>query len=96
MVDEDPKYTIKLGTRHVSALSDQSTLDHAPRTTADHSPRIVIGNRRQAFAGEDEIERRNQIGRGIDQRAVEIEDDGLHDSALIPIFAPVREHGSRK
>jgi hypothetical protein len=60
-------------------------------TTADHSPRVIVGNRRQAFAGEDEIERRNQIGRGIDQRAVEIEDDGAHDSVLIPVFAPLRE-----
>ena len=57
------------------------------RATADHSPRVIVGDRRQAFAGENEIERRNQIGRGIDQRAVEIEDDGAHASVLIPVFA---------
>src|SRR5215472_12001726 len=79
MVDEDPKHAIKLGARHVLACGDQSSLDHAARATADHSPRIVVSNRRQAFAGEDEIERRNQIRRSIDQRAVEIEDDGEHD-----------------
>jgi hypothetical protein len=87
MVDEDPKHAIKLGARHVSAFGDQGTLDHAARATADHSPRVIVGDRRQAFAGENEIERRNQIGRGIDQRAVEIEDDGAHDSVLIPVFA---------
>ena len=61
------------------------------RAAADHAPRIILGNRRQAFAGEDEIERRNQVGRGINQRAVKIEDDGAHDSVLLPVFAPVRE-----
>jgi hypothetical protein len=91
MVDEDPKHAIKLGARHVSALGDQGAFDHSARAAANHSPRIVVGNRRQAFAGEDDIERRNQIGRGIDQCAVEIEDDGAHDSVLIPIFAPFRE-----
>ena len=80
MVDEDPKHSIELGGWHVSALGDESPLDHATRTAADHSPRSIVGNRRQAFPGEDEIERRKQIGRGIDQRAVEIEDDGAHDT----------------
>ena len=94
MVDEDPKHAIELGARHVSALGDESPLDHATRTAADHSPRSIVANRRQAFCGEDEIERRNQIGRGIDQRAVEIEDDGAHDSVLIPVFASVREQNS--
>jgi hypothetical protein len=65
VVDEDPKHTIELGARYVSAFGDQSSLDHVARAAADHAPRIIIGNRRQAFAGEDEIERRNQVGRGI-------------------------------
>jgi len=80
MVDEDAKHAIKLGARYVSALGDESPVDHAARATADHSRHSIVGNRRQAFPGEDEIERRNQIGRGIDQRAVEIEDDGAHDT----------------
>ena len=94
MVDENPKHAIELGGRHVSALGDESTLDHATRTAADHSPRSIVANRRQAFCGEDEIERRDQIGRGINQRAVEIEDDGAHDSVLIQVFASVREQNS--
>src|SRR5215831_7431247 len=59
VVDEDPKHAIKLGNRHVSACGDQSSLDHAARAAADHAPRIIVGNRRQASAGKDEIERRN-------------------------------------
>jgi hypothetical protein len=91
VVGEDPKHAIKLAARYVSAFGDQSSLDHAARAAADHPPRTITGNRRQAFAGEDEIERRNQVGRGIDQRAVEIKDDGAHDCVLLPVFAPVRE-----
>jgi hypothetical protein len=72
-------------------LSYQSSLDHAAPATADHSPCIIVGNRRQAFAGDDEVERRNQIGRCIDQRAVEIEHDGAHDSVLVSGLAGVRE-----
>jgi hypothetical protein len=82
MVGEDPKHAIKLGARYVSAFSYQSSLDHAAPATADHSPCIIVGNRRQAFAGDDEVERRYQIGRCIDQRAVEIEHDGAHDSRI--------------
>ena len=74
VVGEDPKHAIKLDARYVSASGDQSSLDHAARTAADHSPRIIVSYRRQAFAGEDEIERRNQIRRGIDQRAVDAQD----------------------
>ena len=55
MVDEDPKHAIELGGRHVSALGDESPLDHAARTAADHSPRSIGANRRQAFCGEDEL-----------------------------------------
>ena len=94
MVDEDAKQAIELGARYGSALSDQRALDHAAGTAADHSPRIVIGDRRQAFARQHQIERRNQIGRGIDQGAVEIKDDRAHDSVLIPAFAPGREQNS--
>ena len=55
MVDEDAKHAIKLGARYVSALGDESPLDHAARTAADHSPRSIVANRRQAFCGEDEL-----------------------------------------
>src|SRR5215469_10570533 len=91
MVNEDAKHMIELGARYGSAFSEQGPLDHAASAAADHSPRIVIGDRWQAFAGQHQIKRRNQIGRGIDQGAVEIKDDGAHDSILIPAFASVRE-----
>ena len=84
MGDKSAEHAVELGGRHVAALGDQGPLDHAARAAADHPPRIVVSHRRQAFIGQHEIERRNQIRRGIDQRAVEIEDDGAHDSLLIP------------
>ena len=94
MVDEDAEQAIEPGARHGSAFGEQGPFDHAAGAAADHSPRRIVANRRQAFCGEDEIERRNQIGRGINQRAVETEDDGAHDSVLIPVFASVREQNS--
>jgi hypothetical protein len=36
---------------------------------------VIVTYRWQAFAGQHQIEGRNQVGRGIDERAVEIEDD---------------------
>src|SRR5262249_7948583 len=87
MVDENPRHAIELGGRYVPSFGDQGGLDYAARSAADHAPRVIVGDRRQALAGPDEIKRRNQIGRGIDQRAVEIKDDGAHDSVLIPVFA---------
>ena len=64
-------------------------IDSYKRAAADHPPRVIIGHRRQAFTRQDQIERRNQIGRGIDQRAVQIKNDGVHLGLLIPVFAPV-------
>jgi len=91
MFDEDPKHPVELGARYVLAGGDQGPLDHAARTPADHSPRIIIGYRRQVFAGQHKIEGRNQIGRAIDQRAVKIKNNGEHDGVLIPAFASLRE-----
>ena len=84
MRDETAEHTVEPDGWHVAALGDQGPLDHAARAAADHAPRIVVSHRRQAFIGQHEIERRNQVRRGIDQRAVEIENDGAHDSLLIP------------
>ena len=54
----------------------QPAFDHPARAAADHVARRVVVDRRQAFAREHDIERVDQVGRGVDQRAVEIEDDG--------------------
>ena len=53
-----------------------AALDHRAGAAADHVARRLIGHRRQAFAREHDVEGVDQIGRGIDQRAVEVENDG--------------------
>jgi hypothetical protein len=73
------------------AFGNQGALDHAAGATTDHPACVIVTYRRQAFAGQDQIEGRNQVGRGIDQRAVEIEDDGAHHCLLIPVFAGAQE-----
>ena len=62
-----------------SAASARSIM--RPRAAADHRTGLVVGHRRQSVLGQGEVERMDQVGRGIDQRAVEIEDDGQHDLA---------------
>ena len=45
-----------------------------PSAAAHHVAGRLVGDRRQTFAGKDGVERGDQIGRGVDQRPVEIED----------------------
>jgi hypothetical protein len=61
-----------------NGLRLQSALDHAPGAAADQIARRRERHGRQSFAGEDDIEGVDQIGRGVDQRPVEIEHDGDH------------------
>src|SRR5262249_52526689 len=44
----------------------------------DQRPRLVVGHSRKPFAAQDSVERRDEIGRRIDEGAIEIEDDGGH------------------
>ena len=41
---------------------------------ADHRARLVVRHRRDAWLRQNDVERVDEIGRGVDQRAVEIED----------------------
>ena len=54
----------------------EAALDQLAGAGADHVARLGERHGRQAFAVEHEIERADQVGRGIDQRAVEIEYEG--------------------
>ena len=67
------------GTVRPAAARPRSIITRAPPPTMLRAG--LIGDRRQAFARQDDVEGRDQIGRGIDQRPVEIEDDegGSHD-----------------
>ncbi len=61
------------GNFHV--LTSERALDQPPRSAPDHVAQLAIG-RRQPFAREQSVERGDQIRSGIDERPVEIEDDG--------------------
>ena len=76
MGDEVLKHPLDFQGGHCAALRRQTALDHHPSAAADHVAGGLIGDRRQAFAGKDGVEGGDQIGRGVDQGAVEVEDDG--------------------
>ena len=57
------------------AFQLQPALDQLAGAGADHVARRFQGDGRQAFTVEREIERGDQVGRGVDQGAVEIEDN---------------------
>ena len=56
-----------------AAFELQAALDQLAGAGANHVARRMQRHRRQAFAVEHEVERVDQVGRGIDQRAVKIE-----------------------
>lgn len=78
MLDERREHPIDLGFAAIAALGGDRPFDHSARPAADHPPRGVVIHRRQTLSDEDQVERRNEIGRGINQGAVEIKDDGQH------------------
>ena len=58
-----------------AALQFQAALDQLTGAGADHGASRLQRHRRQAFAGKDDVERADQVGGGIHQRTVEIEDN---------------------
>src|SRR6185312_13520532 len=54
----------------------KAALDHPPRAAADERARLAERQRRQAFLRQQHVERADQVGRGVDQGAVEVEGDG--------------------
>src|SRR4051794_21457489 len=58
-----------------AAVHFKPPLDQLAGSRADHRARRLERHRRQAFAGEDEIQRTGQVRRRIDQRAVKVEYD---------------------
>ena len=63
-----------------AALQFQAALDQPAGACADHVARRMQGNGGQALAVEHEVERVDQVGRRIDERAVKIEYDGADGS----------------
>ena len=60
----------------LAARQRKPALDHAPRAVADQGAGDVVGDRGHALAAEDDVEGVDEVGGGVDERAVEIEDDG--------------------
>ena len=59
-------------------LFDQGFFDQWPYAAADHRARLFEWHRRDVFQRQNQIEGRDQVGRGIDKGAVQIEhDDGI-------------------
>jgi hypothetical protein len=75
IIDEFAQHAIEVADGDRSALDLQPALDQLARARADHVARGGERDRRQALAVEHEIQRVDQVRRGIDQRAVEIEYD---------------------
>ncbi len=59
-----------------AALQFQAAFDQLAGAGADHVARGMQGHRGQALAVENEVERVDQVGRRIDERAVKIEHNG--------------------
>ena len=72
------EHPLEVGLRTRAALGHQRPLDHAPRAAADELAGGLVRHRRQALAAQDQVERLDEVGRGVDQRAVKVEDDGQH------------------
>ena len=58
------------------AFKRKPALDHDARAVADDIAHLAERYRLVPVFLQDEIERRAEIGRGVDERAVEIESDG--------------------
>ena len=76
MRDEIGEQLLELCRRDGDAFRLDSARDHHPRAAADQIARGLIGHRRQSFPREHHVEGVDEIGRGIDQGAVEVENDG--------------------
>src|SRR5262249_34966146 len=75
MLDIAVEETFQFAVGDLDAVLRERNLDQSPRSAADRVPQLVAG-RRQRVASEQRVERRDQVGRRIDERPVEIEYDG--------------------
>ena len=73
----------------------QRALDHRLGAAADQGAGDVVWHLRQPLLPKRDVERVDEVGRRIDQRAVEIEDDGEHDVAYRPPMGRARANRMR-
>src|SRR5882757_11225517 len=72
-VDEVLGQPVEVADADGAAVDLEPAFEELAGAGADHVARLVQRHRRQALAVEYEIERRDQVGRGVDEGAVEIE-----------------------
>ena len=85
MVDEVAHHPVDLDHVERAALRLQPAHDQRPRAATDHVAGCIVGDRRQAGASENDVEGGDEIGRAVDQRAVEIQNDGRSHHQRIAI-----------
>ena len=85
VVDEVAHHPVDLDHVERAALRFQPAHDQRPRAATDHVAGCIIGNGRQAGASENDVEGGDEIGRAVDQRAVEIQNDGRSHHPRIAI-----------
>ena len=92
VLDEIGEHPVELGGREraaARAIRPSSIMRRAPPPIMLRA--CVVRQRRQALAREHDVQRVDQIGRGVDQGAVEIEDDG----EVRPCFSAILAGGTR-
>ena len=95
IVDEIAGQPVDVVDADRAAFQFQPALDQLAGAGADHVARRVQRHRRQAFAVEHEIQRGDQVGRGVDERAVEIENNSAGKGMGIRA-REARHHASRE
>ena len=63
-------------------------LEHGPNAMADKVPQVGWADGLQPFSGQNRIQRSHQIGRGVHQRAIEIENDRHTGRSVQQDFLP--------
>ena len=75
VVEEALEQPLALLLRELGGIGTQGMLDHEARAVPDQRPQLVLAHARQAETGEYVVGRGNEVGSGVDQRSVEIEDE---------------------
>ena len=86
MRNEVAHHSLDFHRRQRAPSRRKATFDQHACAAAHHVARRRVVDRRQALAGERSVQRSDEIGRGIDQRPVEIEDNkgSHHDCRSLP------------
>ncbi len=76
MCDKILEQLLKLIWRKNATLGIEAARDHHPGASAHKIPCMLVGQWCKPFPRENHIQRVDEIGRRIDERTVEVEDNG--------------------